>query len=89
MEELAMMRSPWLALGLVTICFASITAIHLFIGRRRFYRTNVAGIQEFKNYRSAILNQFVEGVLGLISMILFVVGFGAVLVVLQTPYKYW
>lgn len=49
-------------------------ALRLFVGRRRFYRRNQAGLQGFKNYRRAIGISFIEKILMLVSSLLIVVG---------------
>lgn len=49
-------------------------ALRLFVGRRRFYRRNQAGLQEFKNYRRAIGISFIEKLLMIIGSLLIVIG---------------
>ena len=83
------MPAPWLALGVLLTCIATFVAVHLFIGRRRFYRTNAAGVQEFKSYGSAIFSQLIEGFLVLISLVCILVGFGAFVLVMGAPHRAW
>lgn len=51
----------WLALAVTVVCLTVGAALLLWVGRRHFYRRNEAGIEEFKNYRSAVLSGIVEG----------------------------
>ncbi len=60
--------SLWLALTAVVVFLASAVAIFLWVGRRRFYRTNSAGVEEFKNYSSAVLTMLVEKVALVVAM---------------------
>ena len=48
-------------------------ALRLFVGRRRFYRRNQAGLQGFKNYRRAIGISFIEKFLMTISNLLIII----------------
>lgn len=43
-------------------------------GKRKFHRRNIAGIEEFKSYGSAVTINFLESVLGAISFILLALG---------------
>lgn len=49
-------------------------ALKLLVGRRRFYRRNVAGLEEYKNYRSALGNNFLNRSISVIDTILIFVG---------------
>lgn len=49
-------------------------ALQLFVGRRRFYRRNQAGLQGFKNYRSAVFKPFIESLLMYIGWLLIIIG---------------
>lgn len=42
-------------------------ALKLFVGRRRFYRRNQAGLQRFKNYRWALFKFFFEKIFSIIG----------------------
>jgi len=59
---------------------ASITAIilgvalKLFVGRRKFYRRNQAGLETFKKYRDAITISFFERIISIVGGILIVSG---------------
>lgn len=46
----------------------------VFVGRRRFYRRNVAGVEEFSGYGSMLGSRFFETSVRLVSFLLFVVG---------------
>lgn len=59
--------SLWIALTAVVVFLASAMALFLWVGRRHFYRTNSAGVEEFKNYSSAVLSHIVEGVVTLLA----------------------
>lgn len=62
----------FIVLGIVALSMG--LAIRLFIGRRRFYRRNQAGLQGFKNYRYALITPFVETILTFIGGLLIIVG---------------
>jgi len=49
-------------------------SIKIFVGKRRFYRRNQAGLEGFKNYRNALLTPFVEGVLSFVGGMLVIAG---------------
>lgn len=51
----------------------------LVIGRRRFYRRNEAGLEEFDNYTKAVASTFIEGIISAIAWIL--IGFGGLVAV--------
>ncbi|RDI11252.1 hypothetical protein [Flavobacterium sp. AG291] len=55
---------------------ASATGItlRLLVGRNRFYRRNQSGIQEFKNYRRAVVTPFIENILTYIGWLLIIIG---------------
>lgn len=59
---------------LVLIALVLGIAIKLFIGRRRFYRRNQAGLQSFRNYLNALITPFVESVLAFIGILLIISG---------------
>ena len=46
----------------------------LFVKRRQFYRRNMAGVEEFKNFSSVLLTQGLERVVSLFSVVLFFIG---------------
>jgi hypothetical protein len=46
-------------------------------GRRKFYRRNAAGIEEFKSYGGALVTAWLEKTVGIVSWILIFVGFVA------------
>lgn len=48
--------------------------IGFYVGRREFYRRNEAGMEEFKNYTSAVTNKIFEKILSIIAGILSVFG---------------
>lgn len=41
--------------------------IAFYVGRREFYRRNEAGMEEFKNYTSAVTNKIFEKILSIIA----------------------
>jgi len=65
-------NAAFLFIGLIFLLLG--IGIKLFIGRRRFYRRNNAGLQGFKNYRGALLTPFFENILSLIRGILIIAG---------------
>lgn len=42
----------------------------LIVGRRRFYRRNVAGVEEYKSYTSALSNKFLNLILWFLGIVL-------------------
>lgn len=66
--------------GNISVIVLGLTALILGIGikllihRRRFYRRNQAGLQSFKNYRTAVSITFIERVLMVVGNLLIVVG---------------
>ena len=42
-------------------------AAWLFVGRRKFYRTNQSGIEQFRNYKSSVFNNLFETIVLLIG----------------------
>ena len=64
----------WLALWATVVCFAAGVTLFLWVGRRHFYRTNKAGVEEFKNFSSAVLSSLVEGVATLVAGACFLAG---------------
>ncbi|UOE48766.1 hypothetical protein MTO98_30670 [Mucilaginibacter sp. SMC90] len=48
--------------------------IRCLIGRRRFYRRNVAGLQQFPSYRRAICTTILETLLSVIASLFLLAG---------------
>lgn len=46
----------------------------IWVSRRRFYRRNMAGVEEFRSYGGALITRAVERVVNLTSWCLLVVG---------------
>jgi hypothetical protein len=46
----------------------------IFVGRRQFYRRNVAGVEEFQGYGSMLGSRFMEGGIRIVSVLIFIVG---------------
>jgi uncharacterized membrane protein len=83
------MPPAWIALGVLIACMVICVAIYFYIGRRHFYRTNAAGVQEFKSYGRAVRSQLFEFLLTMIALVCFYVGFGAYVLVMGAPRHYW
>ena len=64
----------WLALLATVVFFSVALTLFLWVGRRHFYRTNAAGVEEFENFRSAVLSSIVEGVVTLVAGACFMAG---------------
>ena len=62
----------FIVIGVVALTIG--IALKLFVGRRRFYRRNQAGLQGFNNYRNAVVIPVVETVLIFIAWLLILVG---------------
>jgi len=56
------------------IALASGIALKLYVGRKRFYRRNQAGLQGFKNYGNAVIIPVIESILLYIGWLLILVG---------------
>ena len=84
-----MLRAPWVAVAVWIACAVGFAVVYLYLGRRHFYRTNAAGVEEFENYRSAVLSHLFEVFLRLVAAILFLASWVALFVFVKTPYKYW
>ena len=67
----------WIALALAVICLAVSAWLVLWVARRNFYRNNAAGIQEFKNFRSAVWCSIIEGLAQLVAAAFFMGGCAA------------
>ncbi len=65
----------------------AIGGVGLYIrGKRKFNRRNIAGVEEFKGYGSAVTTNFIESALGAISILVLAFGgflaFGGVMMLL-------
>jgi len=49
--------------------------IRYFIGKRKFKRRAVTGLERFKSYNSALTTNFLEGILLVIAKLLIIAGF--------------
>ena len=67
----------WVILAIAVICFTVSVSLLLWVGRRNFYRNNAAGIQEFKNFRSAVLSSIVEGLAQFVAVVFLMWGCAA------------
>jgi uncharacterized membrane protein len=83
------MPPAWIALGVLIACMVICVAIYFYIGRRHFYRTHAAGVQEFKSDGRAVRSQLFEFLLTMIALVCFYVGFGAFILVMGAPRHYW
>jgi len=45
-----------------------------WIGRRKFYRRNMAGVEEFEGYGKAVASNFFEGLINIVSGIMLLLG---------------
>jgi len=84
-----MFRSPWIAVAIWIACAVGFVVVCLYLGRRRFYRTNAAGVEEFDGYRNAVLSRLFEMFLRLLAAVLFLASWVALFVFMSAPYKYW
>ena len=83
------MRPAWLALAVWIFCIVGYVGIHLYIGRRQFYRTNAAGMEMFKSYGHAVRSQLFEGLLRLLTIVFLLGGLLALFLVISAPRHYW
>ncbi len=83
------MRPAWIALAVWMICVVGYVGIHWYIGRRHFYRTNAAGIEEFKSYGHAVLSQLFEAFLTLLNLVFLLGGTIAMVLTISAPHRYW
>jgi LPXTG-motif cell wall-anchored protein len=61
-----------LFLGLIILALG--IAGVFYVRRRKFYRRNMAGIEEFKSYGSAVGTQFLESLIGAVSFFVILIG---------------
>jgi len=59
-------------IGIVALTMGIV--IKLIVGKRRFYRRNQAGIEEFKNYRRAFGISLIERIFIFLSSLIIIVG---------------
>lgn len=83
------MRPAWIALAVWIGCIVGYVGIHFYIGRRRFYRTNAAGVEEFESYARAVKSQLFEAFLALLNLVFLLVGMIAMFLVMTAPRRYW
>lgn len=61
-----------IAIALITSLLGAIGLY--FVGRRSFYRRNVAGIEEFNGYSRMLMTTFLERIIKLVSVVLLLGG---------------
>jgi hypothetical protein len=83
------MRPAWIALAAWIFCIAGSIGIHLYVGRRRFYRTNAAGVEEFESYGRAVRSQLFEAFLALLNLVFLLGGMIAMFLVATASPRYW
>jgi len=83
------MQPAWIALGVLILSLGASVGISLHLGRRRFYRTNAHGVEEFGSYRRAVRSDLYEGLLKLLQLVLWVSTLIAWFVVGMAPSRYW
>lgn len=64
----------WPAAWLAVLSLLAGFALAAWIGSRRFYRRNVAGVEEFRSYGSAVGHSLLEGVVRLIAAVFMTLG---------------
>ena len=57
------------------VLLAAGIAMRIFVSRRRFYRRNVAGLEEFRNYSSSVVVSAGERLLSIVGCALAIIGF--------------
>jgi len=71
---IAMKNTPYhlhINLAIVALLFIGLL-LRYWIGKRRFNRRNIAGLQQFKNYRQAVCASIIEkgiNILGLLMLL--------------------
>lgn len=70
---------PFLALLVPIAVFGAAIGLFWWVRRRQFYRTNQAGVEEFKNFRSAVLSDLLEWLAMILRLLLFLPGLGSAL----------
>ena len=83
------MPPAWIALAAWIFCIVGYIGIHLYVGRRRFYRTNAAGVEEFESYGRAVRSQLFEALLTLLNLVFLLGGMIAMFLVVTAPRRYW
>jgi Na+/melibiose symporter-like transporter len=64
----------WLGFTLAVVMLISACALFFYVERRKFYRRNEAGVEEFKSFTSSILSLVFEKALFLAAAIIALVG---------------
>jgi hypothetical protein len=83
------MPPAWIALAIWMFCIVGYVGIHLYLGRRRFYRTNAAGVEEFVSYARAVMSQLFEAFLTLLTLVFLLAGVIAMAAVIMAPRGSW
>lgn len=79
---------PWIIplVGLAILLTSVAIAIRMWTGRRRFSRRNIAGVEEFGSYGTAVGSRLLEGLLDTLAAVLFVIG---VVAGVAAAYSWW
>ena len=64
------------------VLLASSIGARYWLGRKRFHRTNPAGLLEFRSYNSSLAHRFVEGIIKVASALGIILGLGFAFVAL-------
>ena len=83
------MRPGWIALAAWIFCVAGFVGIRLYVGRRRFYRTNAAGVEEFESYGRAVASWLFEAFLHLLTLVLLLSGLIPMAMLIRSPPGFW
>ena len=83
------MRPGWIALAAWIFCVVGFVGIHLYLGRRCFYRTNAAGVEEFESYGRAVASWLFEAFLHVLTVVFLFGSLIAMVVVGLAPRGFW
>ncbi len=59
---------------IATICIILALALHYWVGRRRFNRRGVGGLQHFRNYERAVFITIIERLIKWLANMLLIAG---------------
>ena len=64
----------YVSLGGAVLALIAGVGLRLWVNRRAFYRRNEAGVEEFKSYSAKLSSNFIEGAVGIVSILLLLFG---------------
>jgi len=78
--------SIWLTIPIIIISLSIGFYLLINVNRKRFNRTNVAGIEQFKSYGNSIITRFVEWFLESLAALFLLIGFLSIAYILYMTF---